>query len=122
MPPDPDTRVGVPISSEQAALAVLRRIKSPVLGDVNVGSIGHNLARAASDEIFSLLSGGEQKLVRIAQAVYNGSEVAPISYLGGLDRATRRYVLSVLVYFYLASDLSIIELDEDGFAIAFGPR
>lgn len=103
--------VGTPITSEQAARAVLKLIKSPMLGhieaDYNPGStIARIMKGSNGGRIYDLLSSGERKLVDIARSIWNPQlpDGAPLSHLGGLDKDNRRKVIIILTYLHLGRD------------------
>jgi len=119
-------RLGTPITTEQAVRAILRRVQSPVLGDIELDSgPGHTFRRIFDERdglsIHDMLSDGERRLVDIAYSVWQGSddEGARIAAIGGLDRDNRRLVLSALAYLYLGRDLSVAEVDPVRFRSLF---
>lgn len=94
-PTDPWTgRVsyGEPITSGQAAKAILREIHSPILGDIEQDSgPGHTLQRIYREgpegRLYDMLSGGERHLADIALALWSphNPDGARLSAIGGLD-------------------------------------
>lgn len=117
--------VGTPITTGDAVRAILREVKSPVLGNVELDSgPGHTFDRIYGHgrELYDMLSGGERKLVDVAWSLWRPGEGARISDLGGLDRDRRRRVLIVLFYLYLGSDLPWNGIDEVDFQRLFGDR
>jgi hypothetical protein len=106
------TQIGIPITSEQATRAVLRLIKSPIIGDINKDAgPGYTLSRIKAKKhggyaIYDSLSGGEKHLVDIALSLWSphSPDGAELSALGGLDKDNRRKVLMVLFYYHLGSD------------------
>lgn len=102
------TQIGIPITTEQATRAVLRLIKSPIIGDINKDpNSGYTLIRL--EKIKHMLSSGEKHLVDIAHSFWNprSPDGAQLSALGGLDKDNRRKVLIILLYFHLGSDYPI---------------
>lgn len=119
--------LGTPITTEQATRAVLRLLKTPIVGNVDAdASPGTTLQRIKTERsglTYDLLSKGERRLVDIAYAIWRGddTEGASIGAIGGLDRHNRRAVIIILAYLYLGRDLAL-ELDEVAFARSFGDR
>lgn len=102
-------RVGRPITEEQATAAILRLIRSPIVGNVDdAETCGDALLRIHGD-CYPQLSSGEQRLVDIACAIWTGREDfgARIAAIGDLDHDTRRRVLVVLAYYYLGNDVPL---------------
>lgn len=122
-------RYGTPITSAQAARALLREIRSPILGDVEKDSNpGHTLSRIYSDReegrLYDMLSGGERHLADIALAIWSphNPDGARISAIGGLDPTLRRKVVIVLAYLHLGREVYPEELDPEKFSWIFGDR
>jgi hypothetical protein len=103
-------RLGDPITTGQATWAILKEIKTPIVGDLTLySSVGYALQHCVKEEVYACLSGGEKRLVNIAMGVHGGNEDYPgsgVAALGGLDRTLRRKVLLILFYLYLGHDLS----------------
>ena len=128
---DPDidrVPIGTPITSHQAALACLREIDSPIVGDVNADpNPGYTIQRLTTKDkdghvAYDMLSSGERNLVDIAWSLWSEPTIdhhAEITALGGLDRTLRRKVLMVLWYRYMGHDLPIKDLDLAAFRKAF---
>lgn len=114
--------LGTPITTEQATLAVLRLIKSEILGDVNLDWPGRTLSRIYGDKgCYHMLSGGEKNLADIAFGIWNPKEGARIGAIGGLDTSNRRKVIVILAYLHLGNDLDF-DLDPVQFRSMFGDR
>lgn len=99
-----------PVTQEQATAALLRLVRSPLIGNVDDDeSCGATLLRIHDGAIYERLSAGEQRLVDIACNVWSGREDfgARISAIGGLDVATRRRVLVVLAYYFCGDGISL---------------
>lgn len=117
-----DTSVGTPITATQAARAILREIRSPIVSDLEQDSVPRALQRLSPDgTIFPMLSRGEQRLIRIANSLWNptGPHGADLADIGGLDRTLRRKVVIVLAYLHLGRDL-VLDVDEPEFDFTFG--
>ena len=116
--------LGTPITSEQAAFAVLRMIQSDLVGDVDRHrSAGVALAEIDESGCYRALSAGEQRLVDIATAIWapHSSSGARVSALGGLDLDRRRQVLVILAYLFLGrTSLDALEAEEAEFGDMFG--
>lgn len=97
--------LGAPVTSEQATAAVLSMIHTDLAPTIPSEHPAATLERL--DKVHGSLSRGEQYLVAIARTIWNplGSNGAPISMLGGLDRTNRRRVLMILVTYYLGADM-----------------
>jgi hypothetical protein len=109
------TEFGDPITTEQAVWAILKLIESPIVGDLTKNSTAASaLAYCKEEPVFSCLSTGEQRLVRLANGVFRmdadtaGSGVAA---LGAIDHDNRRKVWIILGYLYLGRD--ILNLDNE---------
>ncbi len=119
--------LGTPITTEQATRAVLRLLKTPIIGDIDKDAgPGHTLARFHKDDgaIYSHLSRGEQALVDVAEGLWSGSDDrgARINVLGRLDAGHRRHIVIILAYRYLGRDLSMLEVPEVHWQRLFGDR
>lgn len=120
--------IGTPITTEQAARGILRLIRSPIVGDVDLdrdpGSTIARLEKFDSDigtMPFACLSAGERRLYEIAKQVWQRSDEG-VGLIGGLDLDNRRKVLVALFYLHLGRDLDV-ELDQDEFDELLGsPR
>lgn len=106
---------GTPITTEQATRAVLRLLRSPLVGNVDVDtSPGYTLSRLMDEPIHSMLSSGERRIVAIAKSIWNGPPGgADIWELGGIDKHSRRTVLIVLWYLHMGDDRSALEISEE---------
>lgn len=117
--------LGTPITTEQATRAVLRLIKTPIIGDIEKDSgPGHTLVRLTKPEVYRSLSRGEQALVDVAEGLWSGGDDrgARINILGRLDAHNRRHVIIILAYRYLGRDLSVLEVPEVHWHSLFGDR
>lgn len=116
--------IGTPITTAQAVRGILRLVRSPVLGDVDLDSgPGHTFRRLYDgDRLYDALSSGEQRLVDIAFSVWRGGdkEGASVAAIGGLDPDNRRKVLIGLFYLYLGKDLPWNGIDGANFVELFG--
>ncbi len=114
---------GTPISSQQAAGAILRMIKTPIVGNVDLDhDPGVTLNRLYDEPLTHMLSGGEKRLRDIAKSVWNGAPGADIAELGGLDRDNRRRVCIVLWYYFLGRDLLPEEFSVEEWSQVFSPK
>lgn len=100
--------IGDPITTEQCTWAILKEIHSPIVGDLeHYSSVGYALEYCNRPAVFNCLSGGEKRLVKIAQGVFSMNENllgAGIASIGGLDRDTRRRVWLYIGYLYLGRE------------------
>jgi hypothetical protein len=103
------TEFGDPVTTEQATWAILKEIKSPIVGDLEAYStVAQALQYCMRKENLDCLSGGEQRLVKIAEGVFSQDENfagSGVAALGGLDRDLRRKVWIILGYLYLGRDI-----------------
>lgn len=118
-------RIGTPITTNQACTAILRMIRSPIMGDVDLDrDAGSTLTRLhrvdpeVGSSPYESLSSGEQRLANMAQQIWQARDEG-VAVLGGLDRDTRRIVLMVLFYLYLGRDDAPIDLTRDAFEELF---
>jgi hypothetical protein len=111
------TELGDPITTQQAARAILAEIHSPVVGDLSLyDSVGAAFEYCLKKGVFDCLSSGEKRLVRIAHGVYGANESGEgsgVAALGGLDSTLRRKVWMILGYLYLGRDIHPSELQID---------
>lgn len=124
--PDPrdPVRMGTPITTAEAVRAILRELKSPVIGDIDLDSLGRSLERLGREgTIYHVLSSGEQRLVDAATALWQApmNDDPILLALGGLDPDRRRRLLVILFYRYLGRDLDV-EVDGNVFADMFADR
>lgn len=110
---------GTPISVDQAIYALLKMIKSPIVGDIDKDQMPSSSLHRIRDKCYDFLSGGEKKLVDIAQSIWMGPRPggAHINALGGLDRINRRKVLLIMFYFYLGRDTPLDNLPANVFRL-----
>lgn len=99
------TQIGAPITTAQACWAILKELKTPIVGDLEkYSSVGYALQGLHREEVWNCLSSGEKRLVNIAQGLYGGDENlegSGVAALGGLDRDLRRRVWIILGYLIL---------------------
>lgn len=106
------TEFGEPITTEQCTWAILKEIKSPVVGDLttySAPSYAFDYIFKNDNQVFNMLSGGERRLVNIAFGIHSMREDASnsgIAALGGLDRTLRRKVWLYIGYLYLGRDVA----------------
>lgn len=108
---------GTPITSAQAARAILREISTPIV-ETKGGDIGLIFQALYAEPVNSMLSGGEKRLRDIAKSCWNGKG-ADIGELGGLDRQLRRKVWVILGYYFLGGDLPFEGFDGEQFTEVF---
>lgn len=115
-------RVGEPITTVEATTAILRMIKSPLVGDVTLDQGPGQTIERLKKNCYPFLSGGERRLLDIAEGVWwpQHERGARIGAIGGLDPDNRRKVIVVLAYLYLGRDLSIFEMNSEEFFDVFG--
>lgn len=126
-----DITIGTPVTTEQATRAVLRLIKSELIGNIEIDtSPGYTLHRIKAQDkdslcIYDNLSKGEKRLVEIAYSIWSPAadyskvnDYADISTLGGLDRTNRRKVIMILAYYYLG-EVDFSDMDELSFQRTF---
>lgn len=104
------TEFGEPITTEQCCWAILKEIKSPVVGDLTKYSrIGYAFEYIYKDDskVYHMLSGGEKRLVRIAQGIHgNNEDMGGVACLSGLDKDTRRRVWLYIGYLLMGRDVA----------------
>ena len=95
--PDNRTYAGRAVSTTMATGAILKLIKSPIVGDMSKDSVARTIERLDPEgDIYPGLSGGEKKLVRLALEIWRATDP-----LGGIDKDNRRRVMIIQWYFYL---------------------
>lgn len=98
---------GHPITTEQFAWAILKEVKTPVVGDLTTYSNpGYAIQYCVKDEVWNCLSSGEKRLVDIAWTVYSNTPHGEgLSGITGLDSTLRRKVWIGLGYLVLGRDI-----------------